>query len=168
MINIYVANLGKYNEGILQGEWFTLPASLEEIAEKIGLNAQYEEYAIHDYEAPFKIEEYTSIDKLNEVAEMLEGMAEYEIKAVGELLELGFVSDYEDAVQLVKDGAVTFFHDCYNMADVAYAWYEETGQMENIPSNLINYIDWDAVGRDMEINGTFAYLGNGIYMEVLQ
>ena len=32
--------------------------------ERIGLNDEYEEYAIHDYELPFEIDEYTPIEKL--------------------------------------------------------------------------------------------------------
>ncbi|NCB82667.1 MAG: antirestriction protein ArdA, partial [Bacilli bacterium] len=71
-INIWVSNLGKYNEGILQGAWFTLPTEMSEIRKKIGLNERYEEWAIHDYEAPFKISEYDDIGTLNEIAELIE------------------------------------------------------------------------------------------------
>ena len=31
MINVFITNLGKYNEGYLVGEWFQLPATEEEI-----------------------------------------------------------------------------------------------------------------------------------------
>ena len=47
-MQVYIANLGKYNEGELVGDWFSLPLDEEVIAERIGLNAEYEEYAIHD------------------------------------------------------------------------------------------------------------------------
>lgn len=49
-MRIYIANLGKYNEGELVGDWFTPPVDYDEMAERIGLNDEYEEYAIHDYE----------------------------------------------------------------------------------------------------------------------
>ena len=49
-MQVYIANLGKYNEGELVGAWFTFPIDFEEVKEKIGLNDEYEEYAIHDYE----------------------------------------------------------------------------------------------------------------------
>ena len=58
-MRIYIANLGKYNEGELVGAWFTPPVDYDEMAERIGLNDEYEEYAIHDYELPFEIDEYT-------------------------------------------------------------------------------------------------------------
>ena len=58
-MRVYVANLGKYNEGELVGDWFEPPIDYDEMAERIGLNEFYEEYAIHDYELPFEIDEYT-------------------------------------------------------------------------------------------------------------
>ena len=54
-MRIYIANLGKYNEGELVGAWFTFPIDFEEVKEKIGLNDEYEEYAIHDYELPLRL-----------------------------------------------------------------------------------------------------------------
>ena len=57
-MQVYIANLGKYNEGELVGAWFTFPIDFEEVKEKIGLNDEYEEYAIHDYELPFTVDEY--------------------------------------------------------------------------------------------------------------
>ena len=45
-MQVYIANLGKYNEGELVGDWFSFPLDEEVIAERIGLNAEYEEYAI--------------------------------------------------------------------------------------------------------------------------
>ena len=43
---VYIANLGKYNEGYLVGAWFTFPIDEEDVKEKIGLNEQYEECQI--------------------------------------------------------------------------------------------------------------------------
>ena len=56
MMNIYLTNLGKYNEGQLIGEWVELPVSNEELQkvfERIGINEEYEEYFITDYECDF-------------------------------------------------------------------------------------------------------------------
>ena len=75
-MRIYIANLGKYNEGELVGDWFTPPIDYDEMAERIGLNDRYEEYAIHDYELPFEIDEYTSIEEVNRLCEMVEDLPE--------------------------------------------------------------------------------------------
>ena len=70
-MQVYIANIGKYNEGELVGAWFQPPIDEEEMAERIGLNDEYEEFAIHDYELPFDIDEYESIDRINELCEAI-------------------------------------------------------------------------------------------------
>ena len=70
---VYIANLGKYNEGYLVGAWFTFPIDEEDVKEKIGLNEQYEEYAIHDTDNfPIAIGEYVSMpnDEINRYMKM--------------------------------------------------------------------------------------------------
>lgn len=39
--------------------------------ELIGLDGEYEEYAIHDYEWPFEVDEYTPISELHRLCEMV-------------------------------------------------------------------------------------------------
>lgn len=63
-MQIYITNLVRYNEDELVGAWFTFPINFEEVKEKIGLNDEYEEYAIHDYQLLFSVDEYTSIGEL--------------------------------------------------------------------------------------------------------
>lgn len=81
ILNLYVANLGKYNEGELKGGWIVLPKTEEEIneflKEEVGINDQYEEWAIHDYETDFgiKVGEYDNIFELNEIAEKINDMS---------------------------------------------------------------------------------------------
>jgi len=56
---VYIENLGVYVEGGSTGAWFHFPLNEEEIAERIGLNGNYEEYAIHDTENfPCHVNEY--------------------------------------------------------------------------------------------------------------
>ncbi|MFQ6794497.1 MAG: antirestriction protein ArdA, partial [Thomasclavelia sp.] len=40
-MRVYIANLGKYNEGELVGDWFSFPIDEEDVAERIGLNSTY-------------------------------------------------------------------------------------------------------------------------------
>ena len=53
MIDVWIGNLGKYNEGELVGGWLKLPKTNEEIdkflKEVVMLNEEYEEYMINDY-----------------------------------------------------------------------------------------------------------------------
>ena len=77
-IKIYLTNLGKYNEGELVGEWFTLPIQdIDDAFEQIGIkeNTRYEEYFITDYicDLDLDLNKYGSLDELNSIAELLEG-----------------------------------------------------------------------------------------------
>lgn len=85
MLNVWIGNLGKYNEGELVGEWLELPVSKKELdtflREKVGLQLTqeevnkllaengvcYEEYMINDYETdlPNK-DKIKNADKQNE------------------------------------------------------------------------------------------------------
>lgn len=86
-MRVYIANLGKYNEGELVGAWFTPPVDYDEMAERIGLNGNYEEYAIHDYELPFPVDEYTPIEVVNRLCAMIEEL-DYPISEVVDDLRL--------------------------------------------------------------------------------
>ena len=84
---VYIANLGKYNEGYLVGAWFTFPIDEEDVKEKIGLNERYEEYAIHETDNfPIEIGEYVSIEELNEMYEMIEELPDYIVECLDEFI----------------------------------------------------------------------------------
>lgn len=71
-INIYIANLSKYNEGELVGEWITLPTTDVDLEQCIrNVLKGDEEYAIHDYEAPFDVREYADVFALNAFVQSL-------------------------------------------------------------------------------------------------
>ena len=119
---VYIANLGKYNEGYLVGAWFTFPIDEEDVKEKIGLNEQYEEYAIHDTDNfPIAIGEYVSIEELNEMYEMIEELPDYIVECLDE-----FISHYGTLEEVVehKDD-IYYYPDCETMTDVAYYYIDE-------------------------------------------
>jgi len=51
------------------------------------------------------------------------------------------------------------------MAEVAEQYADETGLLSNIPDDLRYYFDFEAYGRDMEINGSFVETESG-YIEI--
>src|SRR5690625_239821 len=75
-MQVFITNLGKYNEGEINGAWFSPPIDFEEVKERIGLNGEYEEYAIFDYELPFEIGEYTPISEVNRLCRSEEHTSE--------------------------------------------------------------------------------------------
>lgn len=149
MLNIYIANLGKYNEGYLVGKWVELPCdNLEEVYKEIGVEdgTEYEEVAIHDYETdlPITISEYSSIDKLNEIAEQIEEMDEHELNTVLAYLEVRG-GEFEDAVDEVDNCYL------YENIDSAYKLGEYMiDEVDYVPKEcnwLFNYFDYEAYGE---------------------
>ena len=159
---IYVTNLGKYNEGEMIGEWINLPATeeeLQEVLDRIGINEEYEEFFITDYENEFgyKVDEYANLDELNEIAYKIDNLTDYEkeiLKAGLELWSFEEVFDNLDDFILMEDINTNY--------DLGYYWVEESGCYN--PDNLgvlRNYINYEAFGRDIRIetDGGFTSYG---------
>ena len=190
MINLYLANLGKYNEGILKGEWVELPLSETELEEAMvnigvahydnegnfvpyvietdenGYEYVYEEYAIHDYETDLNItiSEYSNLDNLNTIAENVE---KYELDYVNALLDDGAIGmkdliegDLEEIMQ-----NYTFVELEPNMneeQEVGYAYVDEIyGGPEYLSKEILErYFDYEAFGRDVLLSGEGFVSGN--------
>lgn len=141
------------------GAWFTFPIDFEEVKEKIGLNDEYEEYAIHDYELPFTVDEYTSIGELNRLWEMVSELPEELQSELSALLT--HFSSIEELSEHQED--IIIHSDCDDMYDVARYYIEETGALGEVLASLQNYIDYQAYGRDLDLSGTFISTNHGIF-----
>lgn len=166
MLKIYLTNLGKYNEGHLIGEWVELPCTDEEldaVKERIGISDEpdeegnyYEEYFITDYETDIdglEVGEYSDVDELNELAEQLEELEEDGKKAIQAMLLDGYT--FDEALEKANNGDYTIYYDCDNMTDVAYEVVENSGYLQNVPETVARYFDYEAFGRDLDIEGKF-------------
>lgn len=70
---VYIANLGKYNEGELVGAWFTFPIDEDDVAERIGLNEYYENTLSMILKISlWKSENMFPYQELNRIYEMVE------------------------------------------------------------------------------------------------
>lgn len=170
-MKIYLTNLGKYNEGELVGEWVELPAAqeeLEKVFERIGINEEYEEYFITDYECDlYEVGEYENIDKLNDIAERIKELDEEGSKVVKALIQkLDYTLD--EAIDKVNSGDYMIYNDCENMTDVAYQVVEECGYLENVPDNVARYFDYKSFGRELGIWGNYIFLDGSEVIEICQ
>lgn len=162
-LDIFVTNLGKYNEGELLGEWVKLPAdadTLEAVFDRIGIDTYYEEYFITDYEtdAPIRVDEFDRIEDLNRTAEKIAELDEYTAEIVTALMGDGYTLD--EAIDAADD--CIYYDGCSSMADVAEQYAEETGLLDSIPVNLQYYFDFEKLGRDMGLEGHFIETDGGI------
>ena len=104
-----------------------------------------------------------SISELNRIYEQLEELPDYLLDDLD-----SFVSYYGSLEELVehKDDII-LYSGCETMTDLAYYLIDEEQILGEIPSSLQNYIDYEAYGRDLDIEGTFIATNAGIF-EVLR
>ena len=169
MFRIWIGNLGKYNEGELVGEWVDMPCDdFDEVFERIGINEHYEETFIADFENDYgyDVSEWDDLEMLNEVAETLEGLNEDE-RGIFELLhDNGY--GFDEATNIINNNDYIYYYYCSNMGDVAYEAYYECGRIREIEKVIDpSYIDWQAIGADMESSGEFYEFGEG-YVEIIR
>lgn len=149
-IRIYVADLAAYNNGRLHGVWIDATEEMEDIWAQVNQMLKSspegfaEEYAIHDYEGfgGYRVSEYEGLESAHNVAVFIEEHGEI----AGELLN-NFGGDLEDAKKAIEEN----YSGCYkSLADYAEELTEQTAE---VPENLAFYIDYERMGRDMELGG---------------
>ncbi len=167
-IRIYVADLAAYNNGYLHGVWIDVTQELDEIHDQVNamlkaspIDEVAEEYAIHDYEGfnGYSLGEYEGIDTAHKIACFIEEHDEI----AGELLS-HFGGDLEDATKAIEEN----YNGCHkSVADYAEELTHEwmTEETSEIPKHLEYYIDYEKMGRDMELNGDIYTIETG-YGEV--
>lgn len=166
-MEIYLTNLGKYNEGELVGEWVNLPVSEDElnnVMDRIGINEEYEEYFITDWEISEDLEglidvkEYSNIDTLNELAETISELDEYDLELVGAIARTREVS-LEDAIDL-KDDVMYFSSDSECNEDIAYGYIDSIGNLEcALGDRIVDYFDYESFGCNLS-HETYELLGD--------
>jgi antirestriction protein len=152
---IYVACLSAYNNGYLHGEWIDcdrdsddIMAEIKAMLAKSPMNKieVCEEWAIHDYEGfeGITISENEDLDRIVELAQKLEEHGE----AFAAYLEYYNVEDIDDFEER--------YVGCYkNKQDYAEEYYEEMGLIKQFEEAGLKacYIDFEAIARDMFIDG---------------
>ena len=154
---IYVACLAAYNNGCLHGRWIdvTTPDEIWD-AVRATLAASpipnAEEWAIHDYEGfeGANLSEYASFETACELAEFIEEHGE-----LGRRLLNHFGDDLAEARAAFDEYAGEY--RC--AADFVEQLHEDTGT--EIPESLCYYIDWEALARDMALNGEIIVFEKG-------
>ena len=157
---IYIANLSKYVSGTIQGGWFDLPVDYSDIATKLGLNESEEETIILDSDAPFTVTQYDSLDRLNELYEQYSELPSEVRNHAKELIGDLFSSE-EDLLENAED--VMFFADVDTDEKLGSYWVDQG--LITVPKELENYIDEEALGRDIRLDGQVVYVSDGCFMK---
>lgn len=171
VIEAYITNLGRYNEGYLIGGPLKLPAEtgdVQALLKRIGVDGRrYEEIIITDYETEIDglhscLSENASIDELNYLASLLDEMDEGDLEKFEAALSYG---EYTGSLKALINLAQNL--DCYeyypgicNEEDLGYYLVDELDAM-NVPEHLRNYFDYEAFGRDVSLEDGGVFTGAG-------
>lgn len=150
MIRIALTNLKRYNEGELVFEWVDLPQEdFSPVFDKIG----HDEYFISDYECELPhmvIHEYDNLDRLNDAAAALEELEDYEKTTLIAILE-SEDSKLDEALETLANEKFVFYSDV-DLEELAEQFVDE-GIFGEISSNLVQYIDYSSIARDLSFEG---------------
>lgn len=179
-ISVYVANLGKYVEGVLQGAWITLPMPAERLQDtlktEVGLGGRYEEYAIHDYEGGEGLlatvanpVEYESLTDLNLMCRAFEAREDddpdvYEkVRAVRDDLDAAPRTPLQYANLALNSDEIPYHsYDAPLWPDSKEAKYAWTAVNQGWASDAVRsmfdtglgyLIDMEMYGRDLKLDG---------------
>lgn len=170
MMKIWLCNLGKYNEGILVGKWVDLPVdNFKPILDEIGINEEYEEYFIADWESDcYEIGEYDNIYMLNYAAKLVQnycmGNGPY-ITYTDKIAEINVallhtpVSNVIEFINLVLQLDMLGFIHFSDEGDTNTRIGELFAEMNGIDSylaerNLQGFFDYEAYGSEIAMDYT--------------
>lgn len=174
MLNVFITDLAAYNAGYLIGRWVTLPLDSDVLQQTLTAilaegsavcgDSLHEEYFLTDWEWDdykfMSIGEYSNVFELNEQLEPLEFKSDYELKAISFLLSEGIVSDMDEAIEKADE---VIIHKNQRMDDVAYELLSDCYGIDKLPSIISNHIDYESIGRELEMDGRYYEVGNDIY-----
>ena len=162
-VKIYLSNLAKYTEGNENGKWLQLPMESEKLHTFFNaIVGKNQESIIVDYDAPFEISEWENVFSLNK---FLHDINENGVDDLTAKIIFKIADSKEEAMEKLETGSYIVI----DVDEVSSTWmsgidYEELYGMvlneegynnlfkEPIPEDMIDYIDFSQVYRNLSIN----------------
>lgn len=177
---VFITNLGKYNEGNLVGEWVKFPTTEEELKkvfERIGIESgapdeyggHYEEWFITDYDCyvpglteAAQLGEYENLDELNYLASKLMELDDCELDRLEAAMEVADeTGSVKDIINLIDNPEkYEVYAGIENDEDLGHYYIEELVAI-HLTDEVRDYFDYEAYGRDMAINDGGHYTSYG-------
>lgn len=175
LFEAYVTNLGKYNEGELVGEYLKFPTTSEEVQallKRIGVDGvRYEEIFITDFNGDVlglydHLGEYENLDELNHLACLLSELDQSDLEKFEAVINSGeHTSSVADLINLTQNlDCFEFYSDVHSDEELGRLYVLEFGGVE-VPEHLIDYIDYEAYGRDVRINESGHFAPGGYVLD---
>lgn len=174
-IQVYVENLKKYNQGILNGRWITLGIEEESLQKTLKDYLRIVNHnsaiAIFDYRADFEIDEHENIYHLNQTAKLLDYLLDGDYKKVLDYCKVREITEALEIsnVCLQLDEIIYGSFSCFaqNIKDpdekLGHALFDNSKLAIHMRQNKMeSYFDYKAYGRDASISsydiGDYGYV----------
>ena len=137
----------------------TTTEAVQNLLKQIGIDGiRYEEIFIASYDGPMPqlhkhLGEYESIDELNHLACLLSELDKDELAAFEAVMDSGeYTGSVKDLINLSQNlDSYSFYSDVHTEEDLGRMYLQELEAVP-VPEHLIDYIDYEAYGRDVRIN----------------
>ena len=137
----------------------TTTEAVQNLLKQIGIDGiRYEEIFIASYDGPMPqlhkhLGEYESIDELNHLACLLSELNEYELEVFEAVMDSGeYTGSVKDLINLAQNlDSYNFYSDIHTEEELGRMYIQELEAVQ-VPEHLIDYIDYEAYGRDVRIN----------------
>ncbi len=137
----------------------TTTEAVQDLLKQIGIDGiRYEEIFIASYDGPMPqlhkhLGEYESIDELNHLACLLSELNEYELEVFEAVMDSGeYTGSVKDLINLTQNlDRYNFYSDIHTEEELGRMYIQELEAVP-VPEHLIDYIDYEAYGRDVRIN----------------
>ncbi len=186
---IYVASLSDYNAGVLHGVWIDCDGlDADDIHEAVSEmlassptaaseGSTAEEWAIHDYEGfgSIRLSEYESFERVATIAVALTSAVDAGAMATWlDMADGNTPEDFADHFRghwdsfkeyVTEDEIGDMFLGLSELKRLARDTYDTRARRgyEDMMDRLTNYIDWDAVARDLESDYTIVECGSPVW-----
>lgn len=150
------------------GETLKFPTTTEEVQallKRIGVDGvRYEEIFITSFDSDVlglheHLGEYENIDELNYLAALLSDMDQSDLEKIEAVIDAGeYTGSVKDLINLTQNlDCFEFYSGIHSEEDLGRMYILDFEAM-TVPEHLIDYIDYEAYGRDVRINdgGHFA------------
>ena len=145
-------------------------ATLNRVLEEIGINEQYEEYFITDYENTIvgigeAISEYSSVAALNKLAQRLEVLSDADTDKLGAVLECESCTSVSEVIDLLDElDEFDLLPDVTDDKALGH-YYAEGYYGIDIPEHILPFFDFEAYGRAIRLESSCMYTTYGFLLD---
>jgi antirestriction protein len=115
-----------------------------------------DEWYIGDYDEFPNLGEHADLSRIEAIAEILAGLPEHSREAFIAFVKYqgaDYAENFEEAYNGEYESIGQYAYEL--LADVY------SGEIKALPEYIANHIDWDSVGRDLELSGDYWTLATG-------